>query len=314
MDELLRFNVLGPKQYSNRYKGFNGELRFADFYRQQRNKNLVGGGLFIPLIKTDDSFKDSVYILTCPEPLDRKKYQWQLKAAQKIANRGQYLATYRPNEELDNWLSFKISHSGNIIDIPYPSSFKIFKFQNNGNLLEISISSFLANLGFSPEFKKKVQITDSSRDEFMKNLSKYETNDITHIYITRFILDCLCSDFQRRGAPLDIDSFVINKKREWCILEIKEKYPTRNYSFGMDVRRIISLRKLASIFNVKAYLIVHHVTKGEQRKFRGWKFISMEEFEGYSSKSTVEGGHGMRAEHTSNPTVLCSVSNFKDFK
>ena len=79
----------------------------------------------------------------------------------------------------------------------------------------------------------------------------------------------------------------------------------------MDVRRINSLQKLAKEFSTKSFYIVRKINDQKNRDFVEWRIISMDKFEQFAKKNTVEGGTGMRSTSSSNPTKLCEESYFK---
>jgi len=102
MHELLSYNIIGDIQYRNRYNGFNGELHFLNWFRANRNSTFSEGGFFIPLVDTDNSFKEAIYALVVQNPiLDFHKEQ--LVTAKPLAQRGQFLFSYDQNENIDSW-------------------------------------------------------------------------------------------------------------------------------------------------------------------------------------------------------------------
>lgn len=313
MHELLSYNIIGDIQYRNRYNGFNGELHFLNWFRANRNSTFSEGGVFIPLVDTDNSFKEAIYALVVQNPiLDFHKEQ--LVTAKPLAQRGQFLFSYDQNENIDSWNDWEIKGSADIA-IPYPSSLKVFTL-SNGSLIELALSELKNQTGITPAFHRRANISDSMKNHFISKLMQYDHQDILNTYLTRFILDGIFTrtDLNRkvqRGAPLDVDGFVFGTNNKWNILEIKEKNLSAKGCFGMDVRRINSLQKLAKEFSTKSFYIVRKINDQKNRDFVEWRIISMDKFEKFAKKNTVEGGTGMRRTSSSNPTKLCEESYFK---
>ncbi|EKO3962960.1 hypothetical protein KW503_08175 [Vibrio fluvialis] len=317
--EILSYNVIGSVQYNNRYNGFNGELHFSQWFRQNKKSKTYPGGLFVPLSDTDNSFEDSIYILTAPFG-DDSYITEQLKKASPLSVRGQYLVRYDATEALSNWLTLAIPKLDGFVHVPYPSSLQIQKYDDNSDsFIQITIEEFWSSTGLRSAFTTKALIPDQMRNFYLDKFDQYDYADILDLYVNRFVLDGLCAvhgvnqEFQR-GAPLDIDCFALGKTGQWIILEIKEKNLSRNGCFGMDIRRIDSLIKLQNSFSTSAFYVVRHIDNQEDRNFLGWKVIDMETFDRMASNRRVEGGHGMRGENTSNPTRLCKVNYFKELK
>ena len=197
-----------------------------------------------------------------------------------------------------------------------PSSLKVFTLLDD-TLSEIALSELKCRTGVKPAFHKKAAINDSLKNFFIKKLVEYNYEDILNTYLSRFILDGIYTRTNidrnvQRGAPLDIDAFIYGKNKKWNILEIKEKNLSANGCFGMDVRRINSLKKVAETFSTRAFYIVRKISDQESRSFVSWRIISMDRFDRFASKNFVEGGTGMRSTDSSNPTRLCNESYFKD--
>lgn len=318
MHQLVSHNVIGDKQYNNRYKGFRGELHFAQWFRDNKPYATAAGGLFIPLVNTDDSFQDAIYILATPN--HKMEYVIkQLSQASKLAKKGVFLLTYDSEEPIDKWFDLPVQGSAAQSEtlVPYPSSLKFNRFISSGEQLEeIGFKQFSSLTGLSPYFSRQADIPEQLRLEYESNLSNFCYEDILELYVSRFVLDCLCSIsgpevHPQRGAPLDIDLFIKDKNDIWCIAEIKEKNLSKNSAFGMDVRRISSLFKLQDSFNMKSYYVIRHINDQHNRSFLDWKVISMNYFSEKASNNHVQGGFGMGPENGYNPTRLCNVKYFK---
>ncbi|TOI56792.1 hypothetical protein, partial [Vibrio parahaemolyticus] len=173
--------------------------------------------------------------------------------------------------------------------------------------------------GLRSAYSDKKYIPEKIKNTYIEKLSQYEYNDILDLYVSRFTLDGLCAihgvegKFQR-GSPLDIDCFVKGKSNQWMILEVKEKYLSKNDCFGMDTPRISSLLTLSKHFSTRAFYVVRQVDNRTDRNFIKWMWIDMLTFNEKAPYNEVEGGHGMRGENTKNPTRLCDIKYFKEMK
>ena len=317
MHELLVHNVLGDKQYNNRYNGFNGELHFMKWFRSDKGCPTAPGGMFIPSSKTDDSFRDALYIL--PASLDEQDFIYeQLRFAARLASKGVFLIRFNANEPLKDWAKLLVCSSHGQAPVYYPSSLKIYRLRcESDDFEEISLAKFSSLSGFRPSFSKKARVPEKLKLHFIEKLGRHEYRDIVDLYVSRFALDVLCSTknpqgIPQRGAPLDIDLFSYSKKDEWSIIEVKEKNLSQNGCFGMDIRRINSLFKLCKCFSAPAYYFVRHINNQTERNFVGWKAISMRKFDREASGNNVRGGTGMMSVNANVPTRLCRVVHFEE--
>lgn len=323
MHNLLSYNIIGEMQYKARYNGFIGELDFFKWFKENKPNKVMSGGIFIPLVDTDDSFEEAIYIIAMPKgEVDEQLIKEHFKVVSTLAKNGAYLIHYDENEELKSWIELKIPSSNEFgyVSIPYPSTLQVVSYNLESDFLnDIELADFFDLIGLKPFFYKKARIPKEMVELFYEKLSTYETCDLISLYISRFVLDALCSRMTnphevQRGAPLDIDMLVFGNDNKWHVVEIKEKYLSKNSCFGLDVRRLESILKIQRAFNANAYLIVRHIKDQESRFFLDWKVIEINSFEKHASRDSVEGGHGMRPEGTHNPTRLCQVKFFKSIK
>lgn len=317
---ILSYNVIGESQYQHRFDGFNGELHFSQWFRQNKKAEIFPGGIFVPLKRSSNksSFENAVYILTVPLGLDAFITQ-QFMAVSQLATRGQYLVQYDPSEHPDSWTRLNIpSNNADVIELPYPSSLTICQFDpDTQTFKQVSIEMFWQKTGLRSAYPKKATISETQKNSYIDKLCHYDYGDILDLYINRFVLDGLCAVYGtngriQRGVPLDIDCFVRGNDDQWSIIEVKEKDLSKNGCFGMDVRRINSLLKLSQQFAARAFYIVCHVKDQSEREFINWKVIDMNKFNKQASSHKIEGGHGMRRKDTRNPTRLCKVGHFQE--
>ncbi|MBC7003522.1 hypothetical protein BIZ37_13225 [Photobacterium sp. BZF1] len=311
---LVSHNVISQNAYKCRYDGFNGELDFICWLKKHRPSiKYASGGTFIPLVKTDNSFEDSVYFTVAPR--EESFVECQLEKVSLLSLKGQYLFTYDPYEPWSSWSNFSISSESGSIEFSIPSSFSVQKYNSHKHEFELSdIEQFLLQVGFSPYFRCTVDIPDGLKQKYIEKLSSYSTEELLSLYLTRFVFDGLCGLGNGRGAPLDIDFFVQRKTGGWCILEVKEKDKSKRKDpppgFGMDVRRIKSLLELESKLDLSAYYLVRHINDQKSRNFIDWRIINMKKFDARASKLPVQGGVGMGRSGSDNPTRICEFSEF----
>lgn len=313
MHNLVCRNIIGSKQYNSRYNGFNGELHFSQWCRANKPNLIAPGGLFIPLVKTENSFQEAIYILITP----RQRCDFveeQLTLASKLATRGVYFITYDLAEPIESWNHMTFGD----FNVPFPSTLQIFKFsieESGPEFTPIEFLQFSTFTGLNPHFPRLAPLDESLILKHKEKLSQYEYEDIVELYMSRFALDCLCSLYgiegKQRGAPLDIDFFVKGNDDRWLIFEVKEKNLSKNDCFGMDLRRISSLLLLSETFKMNAGYVVRQIADQEEREFVDWKIINIKKFNAYASKFPVQGGFGMGPENGYNPTRLCKENYFR---
>ena len=111
--------------------------------------------------------------------------------------------------------------------------------------------------------------------------------------------------------PYDVDGFVVSLSQKHILpIEIKEKFPTdgRKRHFGIDAGRIMMLLRLCIPNDANALYIVREVTP--DRKFVGWKYITLSNMLVASSWNLQAGGRGMGGGGTQ--TVMIPYDEFSD--
>lgn len=317
LHSLLSHNVVGDKQYINRYNGFNGELDFMRWFRANRPDNkTLSGGAFIPITSSEDSFKNSVYFTVSSFDPNTEENIFIYSRLQSLAQIGQFYFWYDSEELLSSWeysVSFPVIGS-NEIKLLTPKSLKVYKFDNENCTFQLStIQRFIDCCGFKKGKSKLANIPESIYKKYLDLFLNYDFQDIKSMYLERLVFDGICGLANGRGAPLDIDLFVQGDNGGWNILEIKEKDKSKNYpkGFGMDLRRIKSLRFLQDTIKIPAVYIVRHVADQIDRAFLEWSAINFNKFyKKIELSPTVEGGFGMRSERSSNPTKVCEYEYF----
>ena len=317
LHELLSSNVLGDKQYRNRYNGFMAELAFQDWFKLNRESNLIDGGMFIPTKVTDNPFNEAIYFTSSEfSPLD---YVEIYTRASVLAPKGAFFIQYNISTDYLTWKReslFQTLENGRILNKSFSvPPFEVFKFNlESKTFLKCSISDITSNFYQLRQHLNKKEIPEELKQRFITKFSQFDTKHLLKVYLERLFFDGYLNLTYLRGAPLDIDTFVYAKNGALCLLEIKEKDISKREprGFGMDLRRINSLSKLSEVFKAESYYVVRHINNQVQRQFVDWRIISLKKFKDEIKNSpVVEGGTGMRSSSSSNPTKVCRFALFK---
>ena len=96
-------------------------------------------------------------------------------------------------------------------------------------------------------------------------------------------------------------------------IEIKEKFPGESSAgafFGIDAGRLLMLLRLCLPNDSNAVYLIREVTEGE-RRFVGWKCMTLSEIVTAASWNLQRGGTGMGGQETQ--TVRLPYSCFREF-
>jgi hypothetical protein len=320
LHSLLSHNVIGDKQYRNRYNGFTAELDFMRWYRNNRTNKLVSGGMFIPTLATSEPFDSAVYLTVSKD--SPKLYEKIFQAASSLASNGLFFIRYDDAEPIDQWSMQPVFPSKKIASsfveqqyLPVPR-FTVHQFNpkteafGETRLEELQNAFFLAKNQLSEK-----HVPEELKHHFIKKFTNFELQDLTELYVNRLFFDGFISLMRERGAPLDIDTFAPSSNGTGnTLLEIKEKDVSKRapQGFGMDLRRIESLTRLEQAFNTPATYVVRRVNNQDERVFIEWLYIRMSDFRRkIEGTSVIEGGHGMRSVLSDNPTKVCDLKHFR---
>ena len=316
LHNLISHNVIGDKQYNNRYNGFTAELDFSDWFSKNRKSELIDGGMFLPVNSTDNPFEDSIYFTSSED--SPETYKDIYHCASKLARKGQFFIRYDITQPFTDWnraelfLSTENGQSNEVLlHIPF---FEVYTFEAEKNTFSISSMDEITKL-FTRErniLSKKV-IPEKLKNSFMKKFQHFDSRILIKLYLERLFFDGYLGLIYTRGAPLDIDSFVLGKNGKLLLLEIKEKDVSKRdpKGFGMDLRRIDSLGTLSEAFDTKSFYIVRHINNQIDRMFVDWRIIPMDKFRQLvESNPVVQGGSGLRSRYSDNPTRVCEFEHF----
>lgn len=322
LHELLSHNVIGDKQYLNRYNGFTAELAFQDWFDLSRKDKLIDGGMFLPTVKSDNPFNEAIYFTSSESP--PSKFLEIYTNASALASKGLFFIQYDISKERVTWENkplFQSKEKGLLVEKLFPvPPFEVFEFDPTSKEFSIctmgDISSMF-NQASPQNCLAKKPIPEDLKQHFISKFTQFSAKSLLKIYIERLFFDGYLNLTYVRGAPLDIDTFANGKEQGLCLLEIKEKDISKRdpKGFGMDLRRIESLIKLSEALKAKAFYVVRHVDNQTDRQFIDWRIITLEKFkEKISDSPIVKGGTGMRSESSDNPTKVCKYEYFQELK
>lgn len=114
--------------------------------------------------------------------------------------------------------------------------------------------------------------------------------------------------------PYDTDSFIVSYEGKIFPVEIKEKFPFttgKNKKFGIDAGRILMLLRICLPLDCNGLYVIREVTK-ENRKFVGWKMMTLDSMIMNSNWNLQAGGTGMRGGSTQTVTFPYEVFSDMD--
>ncbi|OAD90714.1 hypothetical protein A7A78_14185 [Aequorivita soesokkakensis] len=312
--ELLSKNVIGGAQMMARYKGFRGELFFENFLSEKYPVfKILEGGIIMSKNSTKTSLDNSMYFTVLPDTSDLGDYKNIYKALSNIGFMEMYIILYADDWQEKEVMKFETE----TISLKVPS-LKILKFDAQQNeFIETNndvknVTGFLEDL--PKRGKNQYAIEPDCKEWLIANLSQFSEKQLLKIYMDRLFFDGFIGFSKNKGKSSDIDLILIRPTGEYRFIEIKEKdLPKSNQGFGLDVPRLEDLGRIQEQSSIEYYLAVRHINNQEDRELIGWKYISITEFEkDVKGNKTIEGGTGMRSSYSSNPTLICSLSKFRN--
>lgn len=313
---LVSYNVIGDKQALSRYKGFRAEL-FFDNYVVEKYPNFkqFEGGIIISKDSIESSLINSVYISIIPKEKYDDHYIEIFKHLNPLEFKKMYLVIYSDSD----WKLLPVmKFESEEIKLWVPK-FEIFQFNFTSGAFEETSNedTEITNFFESEERRGRNQHTiPASVKEFLKeNLTQFTRNQILQIYMNRLFLDGYIGFGKKKGKPSDIDMIILNDKEEFRLVEIKEKDLPKfaKKGFGLDIPRLKDLLHISKTINLEYFLIIRHINNQNDRELLGWKYITVKGFaDDVKNDQAVMGGTGMRMSNSDNPTLICSISKFRD--
>ena len=308
LHNLISIGVIGDKQYSNRYKGFIGELSFVETFQT----SMLSGCWIIPHQKgeTINSQEKSVIYITSDAVTESETALFSRFWAIEPSN----IFIIEIDDDVRNWKSETIPSTDLTILKPifqmYTLNKETAQMESHGD--DVSLISNCFDVRDS--LRKVKYLPDTVFEQFNKELAQFSLRNLADVYASRYFFEGVIGF--SRGIPVDIDFFWWSGNM-WHMLEVKEKDLSKREprGFGMDIRRISHMRKLSRFLELPYLYVVRQVNNQTKRLHMGWHYIEIEDFHTNTKDlAPIEGGFGMRSVHSSNPTKVCPFKHFKDFE
>jgi hypothetical protein len=317
LHQLLLHNVNNNGAYKNRYNGFYGELCFNNFYRNDESRHTFSGGVFIPTEKGGDPFDSSVYYTVCKQAPNLYKHIYS--AVAELADKGLFYFQYSLDKNVlySQKLLFQsqrgTDHPVNDVTLPFPC-FTVFKFNFQKQEFEISsVEDFQKLFKVQKTILQPTFVPKIMEDSFKEKLLEFSINELLDVYFNRLIFDGITGYCIEKGSPLDIDLFTYKEADgKYRIIEVKEKDLSKNdpIGFGLDTRRIESLKRIEQTTLMKAIYVVRQIKDQDVREFENWRYITLDDFsKNVDSNNVVEGAPGMALGEAH--TNICLNEHFK---
>jgi predicted DNA-binding protein len=315
LHELLAHNLLGDKQYLNRYNGFNGELHFIKLYEDIRQTSLLSGGMFISCKVRGEHFEDAIYVTFSSDNPSCENYLEVYCGASGLATKGQYFIQYDLSIPYGSWQTtevFKSGGKGCLFPVP---RFQVYKFDITSRAFQLgNMEEIQSHLELNSEPLKRKNIPSSMANMFIDKFSSFDEKYLLELYLERLFFDGYLGLTYARGAPIDIDCIALGSRGEKYIIEVKEKDLSKRppRGFGMDIPRINSLKTLSEKLGYKSIYVVREVVDQNTRILKDWHWIYMDDFNRAVEKiESIRGGTGMRSVNSINHTKVCPLVEFK---
>lgn len=294
------------RAFRNRIIGYRSELEFKSKFITKTL--LLDGGYILPIKYKANTLDDPIYFTISSNEID-DSYLKLYKLLSKDIFKWLFFIKF-DNYEIKNWKFSLIENQ----KFPLPS-FKIYKYID-GQLKMISseINSFTSIYNDKTPAKVDFKIKQETLKECYKMLEIFDVKTLIDIYVERLIFDGFLGFSKYRGIASDID-FISNKNELFNFFEVKEKdLSKRNPGFGIDTRRIESIKQLKSTYSINYYYVVKQINNQKDRQFKSWYYIEIEDFiKNTLGNNEIEGGAGM-SNLGNNPTLVCELKYFKKIK
>lgn len=312
---LISKNVIGELQYASRYKGFIAELHFQntlDHYLLNQNpiRRQYASGYFLPRQKSVPTLQSSTYFTVSTDHPD--DYILLYEKIKKLDCENLFFIQWSHPQDITYWKKQDVMNNQKPLPIP---NFFVYQYDcSMKRFNKITIDYFLGIYQDNPRVFKK-DLPDSIYEQWFRKMSIFCDEHVLNLYVQRLIFDGYLGFGKIKGLPSDID-FIIEGKNlnNFTFFEVKEKDISKNKCFGMDIQRIYDLQKINLLTQCDLFYIVREIDNQQLRNFKAWRYIHIKKFIHHIDSKIFEGGTGMRSEHSSNPTQLCSEIHFAHWR
>jgi len=175
-------------------------------------------------------------------------------------------------------------------------------FYNREKLVRKNITNFFdiwdGNRGYAKP--NKIKWADTSVKETFTNMKKEELEAmvLNELFYSGYLKSVMKKPV---GDSYDVDGFIISlSQRHILPIEIKEKFPvlgSRERFFGIDAGRIMMLLRMCIPNDSNGLYVVREVQE-QDRKFTGWKYITLSKIIMSAAWVLQAGGVGMGGQST----------------
>lgn len=310
--EALRIGVIRENAFRTRMLGILSELEFASYYGSISQSKILNGGFLIPIKEKVPATEQFVYFTTVEKEDSITDYLEVYRAISRLKPVILYLMHIDYKNPFIEWETIDLENRE--WKIP-PLTMYQYDIENHEFIEKREgLSELLHFYEVNPYFKS-TPITLNNKNQIDQFRNRFLSLDIISqkdSYFIRFLMDVFIGMRHYRGIPSDIDVISILPNSEMSFLEIKEKDIAKKIEgFGLDLHRIKDMLYISKNTYKNYYLVVKRVNNQIERKFIGWYYISIQDFEKFKDPYPIEGGKGMRSTNSYNPTFICELKHFK---
>tara|TARA_B100002051_G_scaffold41531_1_gene35840 strand:+ start:1986 stop:2948 length:963 start_codon:yes stop_codon:yes gene_type:complete len=294
------------RAFRNRIIGYRSELEFKNKFNTKTR--LLDGGYILPIKNKAKTLDNPVYFTISSAKIE-DSYLELYKILSKDLFRWLFFIQF-DNYEVNKWKYSLIKNR----KYPLPP-LKIHKFIDGKlKIVSTEIDQFTSLYKDKSPAKVNFEIEKDILNECYEMLVVFELKALLDIYVERLIFDGFLGFSKYRGIASDIDS-ISKKNGLFNFFEIKEKdLSKKKPGFGIDTRRIASIKKIKNAYSINYYYVVKQVNNQKDREFKSWYYIEIDDFiKNTSGNNEIEGGAGM-SNLGNNPTLVCELKYFKKIK
>lgn len=311
LNVLLSHNVIGDRQYKNRFNGFVGELDFREWFLLNRLwEQHYNGGFLLPTVEKANALDNPIYFTTSTE--DPQEYQEIYRRISKLDCKAMYYIQWDSSTPFGKWKKEDLLGVGILLPVP---SFLVYVYDvGQDKFIPTIIDEFLDQYN-TQEKELKDNVDIEIKSHFSELLNRFDDHAILDLYVQRLFFDGFIGFKKVRGIPSDVDMIIRSKGGGQLIaFEVKEKdlSKTKPQGFGMDVPRIAFFETFMGKTGIDVYYFVKQIDNQSSRKIIAWRAIHMHDFIKHVGKKSIEGGTGMRSSSSYNPTYICPEKYFRD--
>ncbi len=154
---------------------------------------------------------------------------------------------------------------------------------------------------------------DAWQDDVVERFEQVAETDLTELVLRQAFYYGYLKQILRKPFedPYDVDAFIVGYQGAILSVEIKEKSPTEQGSFGVDAGRILMLLRLSLATDRNALYLIREVDTSFVRSYVAWRYITLADMIIGCNWNLQAGGRGMGGGATQ--TVMIHGELFKPF-